>query len=230
MDAGNAMPPTSTSRSPVARLRGGLRRRIVDQFHRPRGALGLLAGWVLARRPSNRERNAWTVDRLEIAPHHRVLELGFGPGLAVELCARRAIHGQVVGVDHSETMLRMATRRNRRAVAEGRVVLHAAPFDALPDLGGPFDRILAVNAVQFARDPQALLVDLGGRLRPGGWIAVTFQSRRPGATSADSRKGGAEIADALSRVGFDAVRTETLPMEPVAAVCVLGRRPERPGR
>jgi ubiquinone/menaquinone biosynthesis C-methylase UbiE len=196
----------------------------VSQFHRPRGLFGRAAGFVLARRPSNRQRNLWTVELLEIEPTHRVLELGYGPGVAIEACARRASRGRVVGVDHSETMRRAATRRNAHAVAEGRVELHTASFDALPDLGAPFDRILAVNAVMFAADAEALLRELVNRLRPGGRIAVTFQSRRPGATTADSKRGGAVVAAALERAGLESVRVETLPLEPVAAVCVLGCR------
>jgi SAM-dependent methyltransferase len=202
-----------------------LHRHIVGQFHKPSGVLGRLAGWVLAHRPSNRQRNLWTVELLDIEPHHRVLELGYGPGVAVEACARRATRGRVVGVDHSETMQRVARRRNARAVAEGRVDLRVASFDAIPDLGESFDRILSVNAATFSDDPGRLLADLAGRLRPGGWLAVTFQSRRPGATSRDSERGGEELVRALRSAGLEDVRLEVLPLEPVAAVCALGRRP-----
>jgi len=202
-----------------------LRRRVVEQFHRPHGALGRLAGLVLAHRPSNRRRNLWTIDLLDLQPTDRVLELGFGPGVALAAAARRVTHGLVVGVDHSETMARVARRRNGRAVAEGRVVLHVAPFEALPDLGEPFDAIFGVNAVMFAGDAEGLLSGLRDRLRPGGRIAVTFQSRRPGATHADSLRGGEETAERLRRAGFESVRVEVLPLEPVSAVCVLGRRP-----
>jgi SAM-dependent methyltransferase len=208
-----------------------LRRHVVSQFHRPRGALGRVAGLVLARRPSNRRRNLWTVDRLEIEPHHRVLELGYGPGVAVEACARRARRGEVVGVDHSEVMQRVATRRNARAAAEGRVRLLVAGFDALPglDLGGPFDRILAVNSVTFADDPAAVIAGLAGRLRPGGRLAITFQSRRPGARDADSARGGEELAAALRAAGLADVRIETLALPGASAVCALGRRDGAPG-
>ncbi|MCP5071251.1 MAG: methyltransferase domain-containing protein [bacterium] len=210
-------------------LAAALRRRVVSQFHHPRGVLGFLAGFVLAHRPSNRERNLWTVELLGIRPTDRVLELGFGPGLAIEACAERASEGQVVGIDHSEVMRRVALKRNARAAAGRRVELHTASFDPLPDLGGAFDRILAVNAAMFAEDSDALLGELVSRLRPGGRLAVTFQSRRAGATSAESKEGGERIAAALRRTGLSDVRVETLPMEPVAAVCVLGDRPDSTG-
>jgi SAM-dependent methyltransferase len=131
----------------------------------------------------------------------------------------------VVGVDHSELMVRAARRRNARAVAEGRVVLHVGSFEALPALGEPFDKIFAVNALTFAGDPDRLLAALRERLRPGGLLALTFQSRRPGATAADSIRGGEETADRLRRCGFADVTLEVLPLGRSSAACVSGRRP-----
>jgi SAM-dependent methyltransferase len=203
-----------------------LRRRIVEQFRRPHGALGRLAGFVLARRPSNRRRNLWTVERLDLAPTDRVLELGFGPGIAIRAAAQRVPRGCVVGLDHSELMVRAARRRNARAVAEGRVVLRVGSFDALPaELGEPFDKIFAVNALMFAGDADRVLAALRERLRPGGRLALTFQSRRPGATAADSLRGGEETAARLRRCGFADVQLEALPLGRSSAVCVSGRRP-----
>jgi SAM-dependent methyltransferase len=199
---------------------------VVEQFRRPHGALGHVAGWILAHRPSNRRRNDWTVDLLEIRPEDRVLELGFGPGLAIAACATRASRGLVVGIDHSPTMTRAAARRNARAIASGRVVLHTAPFEELArlDTDGTYDAILAVNAVTFAHDPDAVLAQCVTRLRPGGRIALTFQSRQRGASDADSRHGAEALAASLDRAGLADVRTEVLPLSPAAAVCVIGRR------
>ena len=65
---------------------------IYRQFERPHGALGALAGFVMSHRPSNRERNRWTVDLIAPARDARVLEIGCGPGLALAaLCDRVTI-------------------------------------------------------------------------------------------------------------------------------------------
>lgn len=202
-----------------------LRRAIVSQFHRPRGPLGHLAGWILARRPSNRERNRWTVELLDIQPKDRVLELGCGPGVSIGWAALRARDGHVVGLDHSETMVAMARRRNRSAIREGRVSIVCGSFADLSRLDGPFDRIFAVNAFQFAEDPRRLLHALLGLLEPGGTLATTFQSRRPGATDADVRRAGEERARLFVESGLRDVRMELLPLRPVCAVCVLGNAP-----
>ena len=103
--------------------RRALRSRIVAQFGQPTGIVGRLVGLVMARRPSNRERNRRTIELLQIRDGDRVLEIGFGPGLAIEMAARLARSGKVVGVDHSDVMLRQASHRNRAAIAAGRVQL-----------------------------------------------------------------------------------------------------------
>jgi SAM-dependent methyltransferase len=141
---------------------------LVRQFHHPRGIAGGVVGWVMAHRRSNVERNRWVVSLLDVQPADRVLEIGFGPGIAIAAIAARATRGQVYGVDHSEVMVRQAGRRNAAAVREGRVHLTHAGVDRLPAFDGPLDAILAVNSLGFWREPVERLRELRGLLRTGG--------------------------------------------------------------
>ena len=195
-------------------------RAIVGQFHRPHGVGGHLAGWVMAHRSSNRERNRWVVSLLAVRPTDRVLEIGFGPGLAIDALSRLATSGMVYGIDHSAAMVRRASRRNRVAIRSGRVDLRLGSADRLPDLDGPLDVVLAVNSMGFWPDPVACLVGLRRRLRAGGRIAIASQPRCPGATSETSRQAAREIEEALTAAGFGRARVETLPLAP-PVVCVL---------
>ncbi len=198
---------------------------IVRQFGKPSGILGAVAGLIMRARPSNRERNARTVALLDIRPADRVLEVGFGPGLSVERAAELASSGMVVGVDHSELMLRQASRRNARAIAAGRVELVLGSAERLPRFAIPFDKVLAVNVYMFWSDPAVVLRGLREIMRPGGAIALTLQPRRRGATEDDTRAAARRMATSLRDAGFESVRTEILEMKPVAAACVLGTAP-----
>jgi SAM-dependent methyltransferase len=197
---------------------------IVGQFGHPRGTAGRVAGWVMARRPSNRQRNRWVVSLLDVQPTDRVLEVGFGPGLAIaELARRVGDQGHVDGIDHSEVMLRQATRRNAAAIAAGRVSLAQAPVDQPPPtLRGPFDAILAVNSLGFWPTATERLKELRRRLRPGGRIAIASQPRYPGATASTSRR---RIEALLRDAGYTTTRTETLDLDP-PVVCVLAANPD----
>lgn len=195
--------------------------RVHAQFSRPRGFWGPMIGWIMASRASNRRRNAWAVALLDVQRRDRILEIGFGPGLAVRELSRIAIEGYVCGLDHSERMLRQARRRNAAAVRAGRVDLRLGSVERLPVFDGPFDKILAVNTVMFWDGAARHLGQLRRLLRGGGRIAVAHQPRGRGATDATAAAKGGEIAAALAQAGFSDVRTETMRLKP-AVVCVIG--------
>src|SRR4030095_10723607 len=191
------------------------------QFHHPTGAVGHVAGWIMGRRSSNVARTRWAVQLLDVQPTDRVIELGCGPGVAIAALATRAIRGVVVGVDHSQVMIRQARRRNRAAIQAGRVRLIHTPVERLSSSDGPFNAALAVNTVGMWPDPPARLRELARLLRPGGGIALVSQPRCPGATAATSAAAATELAGLLTEAGFEHLRTELLDLDPPVA-CVLG--------
>jgi len=198
-----------------------LRAAIVSQFVRPRGLLGRIAGWILATRGSNLRRNRWTVDLLAPSDGERVLEVGCGPGVALELClAREGV--RAVGVDHSALMIKHAARRNARAVKDGRLVLVEGTIDASP-ADALFDRMFSINVIQFVDRP-SFVAQAKVLLKPGGVMATTCQPRHAKATRADALKLAAELTDLMTAAGFTGVRVEELDLEPVPAVCVIGKR------
>jgi SAM-dependent methyltransferase len=201
-----------------------LDRDVIGQGGYPRGAAGRVTGWVFAHRPSNRQRNRWVVSLLGVRPAGQVLEIGFGPGVAIaEL--DRAGAGHVYGIDHSGVMLRQASKRNAAAIRAGRVTLIRASVDQLPPaVDGPFDAILAVNTLGFWPEPARRLAELRRRLAPGGRIAIVSQPRCHGATADTSRGAAREIEDLLSGAGFTHLSTQTLPLSPPVA-CVLAASP-----
>ena len=197
---------------------------IRSQFMRPRSFAGWLVGWEMALRSSNRKRNVWAVGLLGVEPTDRVLEIGFGPGIAIRELSRRATHGLVCGVDHSEIMVRQATKRNRDAVRAGRVDLRCGSAEHLPAFEEPFDKILAVNNMGMWREPDERLKELYSLMRPGGRIAIVSQPRCPGATAETTVAAGREIGTRLTGAGFTCIRSDTLALKP-PVVCVIGEVP-----
>lgn len=194
---------------------------VVSQFGYPRGTAGRLAGMLMAHRSSNRRRNEWVISLLEVRPEDRVLEVGFGPGIAIRGLTRLVTSGRICGIDHSELMVGEARKRNADAVRSGLVDLRLASVDRLPAFDEPFDAIFAVNSVGFWPEPVARLKELRALLAPGGRIAIASQPRSRGATVATTERAAREITSMLDAAGFDRLRTETLQLEPPVA-CVLG--------
>ena len=202
-----------------------LRTHLVRQAHRPTGAVGRVVCWIMATRSSNVSRNRWAVEHLDVRPTDRVLEIGFGPGVAIEALADRVTEGVVFGVDHSEVMVRAASRRNAAAVAAGRVVLTTAGVDDVDEGMQPLDLVLAVNNLVMWPDPPTQLRRLSSLLRPGGRIAIGHQPRSPGADAETARRAADETAALLTGAGLDAIETLRLDLDP-PMMLVIGTRPD----
>jgi SAM-dependent methyltransferase len=175
-------------------------------------------------RPSNRKRNRWAVALLEVQPRDCVLEVGFGPGLAIRELASRATDGLVCGIDHSEVMVRQAMARNRAAVELGRVELRLASAVEVGQFSDTFDKVLCVNNFGMWPDQEARLKELRAAMRRGGRVAIVSQPRCPGATAGTTDRVGLETAERLREAGFVNVRRETLHLRP-PVVCVLAETP-----
>jgi ubiquinone/menaquinone biosynthesis C-methylase UbiE len=176
----------------------------------------------MARTRSNHERAQWTISLLGIKPGDRILEIGFGPGIAIELASRLTGDGRVVGLDHSAVMIRQAAQRNAVAMRDGRVELHLGSVAELPRFEELFDKIFTINSIHFWEDPLQRLTDLRRVLKPGGMIAVTLQPRSRKATAATTSLVGNELADKLRSAGFTQVTVDIRATRPLPVACVRG--------
>jgi SAM-dependent methyltransferase len=194
------------------------------QFGRPSGFWGAIVGAVMANARSNQERVRWTIEQLELQPNDRVLEIGFGPGYAIAEACKLLPGGFIAGVDHSEVMVRQATKRNAEAVKIGKVDLKLGSASDLPVYDKPFDKIFTINSIHFWTDPIPSLKALRERLKPGGLIAVTLQPRSRGSSIETTKGIGSELKTNLEEAGFTNVRLEFKHAEPAPVACAIGTR------
>ena len=123
-------------------------------------------------------------------------------------------------------MLAQAAKRNARAIEAGRLQLHLGGLDALAELSGNFDIVYSINVALFWRDRSAALRAIRTAMRPGGLLATTYQPRHARAQSRDAFRFAEQLGDLMGGLGFIDIRTEQLDLQPLPAVCVLGRRGE----
>lgn len=193
-----------------------------SQSEKPTGLRGRLAGWLMARRSSNQERNAWAVSLLELQPTDRVLEIGCGPGVALALVSKVVTSGQVVGIDHSEVMVQQATKRNTAAIEQGRVQLRLASVFDLPPGHDRYDKCLMVNVFHYWDSPDDVLRRVQWLMNPGGKIVIAFQPCVQGPTGEDVLKAGHAVVERLKATGFFKVHLEIKSMAPDSVVCAVG--------
>jgi SAM-dependent methyltransferase len=197
------------------------------QFARPSGPLGRVAGWLMARTDAD---DRWVVDLLDVRPDDRVLEIGFGPGVAIALLAERATAGLVAGVDPSDVMARQARRRSRAAVRAGRVLLCQGSATALPFADARFTKACAIHAVYFWTPLEAGLREAHRVLAPDGLLVLAGRTFRPNASRLDPSRYGlrdaqlAGIVAGLEAVGFHDVTVERRDLGRETIAAILARR------
>ncbi|GAB2691473.1 methyltransferase domain-containing protein [Nocardia thraciensis] len=109
-------------------------------------------------------------DRLAELEPKRILDIGSGPGVAACLLARRFPDAEVIAVDGTPELLRIAEQRAERlGVRLGtRVAEFPAGLAELPEA----DLVWSANVVHHVGDQLNALTRMAGLLRPGGVLAI----------------------------------------------------------
>jgi SAM-dependent methyltransferase len=112
------------------------------------------------------------LDRIGLRPGARILDLGCGPGFALEaLRARAGEQGEVIGLDESPTWRAAAEARiAEKGWRNVRFVLGRA--EELERDARGFDLVFSRWVFSFVRDPGALVARLARALAPGGLMAI----------------------------------------------------------
>ena len=189
-----------------------LKSRVIDQFGHPRGLYGRIAGRIMSTRDTNVARNQWIAEVLQPPAGSQILEIGHGPGLAIEALLPRLVGGHITGLEISELMSRSAARRNEAAIADGTAEFRIGDSADPPTDLRDFDLILAVNATMFWTDPAAAVHELVSRLSPGGDIVFVYM---PPPTSTETAEAvAASTAELFSTAGLVDIRHHDMDYEP----------------
>jgi demethylmenaquinone methyltransferase / 2-methoxy-6-polyprenyl-1,4-benzoquinol methylase len=147
---------------------------------RKRHALSLFAGlspqydWMGALLSFGQDRR-WRramVEKLDVTPDARVVDVAAGTGLVTVEIVRR--YGcRVVAVDQSEEMLSRARHKlGRDSGLAAHAELVRAEAERLPFADGEFDGLTAGYLFRYVDDPAATIRELARVVRPGGTIAT----------------------------------------------------------
>lgn len=198
----------------MIKLRSHLNEFVGRQQRCPSGIVGEMIGARMMRQHA--AETLWTVSLLEIQPTDDILEIGFGAGRAVELAAAQATNGHITGIDLSQAMVRVASRRNARAMRAGRVTLRRGDATTLPFPAAQFDKILSIHTFYFWPDPLHTLSEIFRVLKPGGKVAITLSTGKEGSTEATGLERyqdmlEKEIVPHMQRLGFAQAYLQTGP-------------------
>lgn len=206
-------------------MRERFRGFLTKQFGNPRGFVGKFIGNRMAK--GNVYDAQWTISLLNIEPYHRLLEIGFGPGVSTEMAAEKASKGFVAGIDHSQTMVEAASQRNAAAIQSGRMELKRGDVASLPYADTSFDIAFSLHSIYFWHNPVDCLKEIKRVLKPGGLLAITIQPKDKWVPKVDTNVMtlyfGNEIAALFSDAGYRNVHVEVPPQKnQIFRECILG--------
>ena len=129
-------------------------------------AMGATAAWE-----STRRLRAWERNRLGLGSGQRLLDVGCGLGeAALALAEDLGDDGEVVGIDISADMVRVARSRAAGAPCRARFSVGDACSLAEPD--GSFDAVRSERTLQWLADPIAAVAEMARVLRRGGRLSL----------------------------------------------------------
>jgi len=162
----------------------------------------------------HRPENAWTVSLLDAQPADQILEVGFGPGIAIEMLAHVITQGRIIGVDASVAMVATASGRNCAALRAGRVELRQGEAANLRFSDATFDKAYSIHSIYFWPNVMNGLREIRRVLKPGGRLVITILPKERWPVSRDGTLGtsdcrvfgGDELAQVMREAGFAATQ------------------------
>jgi len=102
----------------------------------------------------------------------RIIDIGCGFGATNLVLAKRFVDSEIVGVDLSEPLLRLARQATEAAHTGERVRFEKADVHQLPYEDNSFDVVINVNMVHLVEEPVQMLNEIERILVPGGFLFI----------------------------------------------------------
>ena len=113
-------------------------------------------------------RQQLAIERMNIQPGQKVLDVGIGTGLSLDLYPQ---HSKVVGIDISEGMLAKATTRMEQYGYDF-ATLAVADALHLPFADASFDHVFVTHVITVVSDPVQLIEEMRRVCKVGGKIVI----------------------------------------------------------
>jgi ubiquinone/menaquinone biosynthesis C-methylase UbiE len=146
-------------------------KRMLPQPMLPRGLVGRIAAWVMVTGHKSIYKNM--SELLDLQPEDDLLEIACGCGHFLKKYASH-VHN-IAGLDLSQLMVKIATRKNRDRVAAGTAEFVHGEASRLPWQDNKFSVITTMGSFIAFPKPLETLKEMYRVLQPGGRVVVSVE-------------------------------------------------------
>ncbi|MCU7496536.1 MAG: class I SAM-dependent methyltransferase [Ignavibacteria bacterium] len=181
----------------------------LKQLKRPSGLLGIIVARMMESR--NRKYYDKAISFMEIKNGERIFEIGYGPGVGIELLARN--YGcYIAGIDFSDLMYKKATERNKEFIDAGKVDLkYGNLLDSDLD-SAKYDKVFCLNVIYFWNDLNKAFMKVSSLLNDNGiyfiYMTTAEELTRLGFDKEFFKYSVEQVESALRQAGFNKVEYE----------------------
>jgi len=177
----------------------------------------------------NAALNNTAFEHLDLQPHDRVLEVGFGGGYLMNRVVKTVTEGMIVGIDVSPSMVRHCSRRFRHFVQSGRLDLRCSQAESLTFPDKQFSKVCTVNSIFYWHNVQSAFSEQLRVLVDGGRLVLCMTCKEYLEEKGFSKHGlhlyqAPEVEALLQEVGFRDIHISRLRDSMREYLCVTAVR------
>ena len=152
---------------------------------------------------------SWVIEHLGIRPYQQILEVNCGSGYTLQEVSAAMKGGFLAATEPSLTLFRKAMQRNKKAIKESKVQIHAGSPSTLPYPHQYFHSIYGSDLSFSRREWQNVIIQLAELLRSGGNLILLSRTSMDG-TGSEIYETAQNITDGFAEAGLNNILSNYL--------------------
>jgi cyclopropane fatty-acyl-phospholipid synthase-like methyltransferase len=185
-----------------------LKKFIASQFKKPTGLFGIFTSNMMVK--NNQKNYVKIIKDLDLQRNDKLLEIGYGPGIGIQMIAERCHDCTIHGIDFSKLMYKRASKYNKPFIDNGRVQLQYGDFLKSSILNNNYDKVFCLNVVYFWDELNNPFEKVLSLLKKGGAFHIYMADKntlieKKAPDSVFNKYSIEQVKEALKAAGFENV-------------------------
>lgn len=153
-----------------------IRNYLANQARQPTGWFGRTVATRVFDH-ENKQMHQFGLQVMQPEDNNQILEIGFGSGYFISELASYIDDGKICGIDISEDMVKVASKRNREWITQDKLELKQASIENIPYPDNHFDKVFTANTIYFWPDPKNNIKEVKRVLKPEGEFCCAMRMK-----------------------------------------------------